>query len=161
MSNNYKLDRIKNAETLSEQKNLTKDLLTTTDFILKKDVLSFFDDEESSKEENYLKKFLEYKNSNSKYADCDVSLPCITMYALLNNKLDISNIINQFGSKIKYQIINNSQCFRGDTLTSALHPLKLYLGFYWERINSDTKLQEKYADFIGYLKKFPNTIFLL
>ena len=75
MSNNYKLDRIKNAETLSEQKNLTKDLLTTTDFILKKDVLSFFDDEESSKEENYLKKFLEYKNSNSKYADCDVSLP--------------------------------------------------------------------------------------
>ena len=52
MSNNYKLDRIKNAETLSEQKNLTKDLLTTTDFILKKDVLSFFDDEEYSKEEN-------------------------------------------------------------------------------------------------------------
>ena len=43
MSNNYKLDRIKNAETLSEQKNLTKDLLTTTDFILKKDVLSFFE----------------------------------------------------------------------------------------------------------------------
>lgn len=153
MSNNYKLDGIKNAETLSEQKNLTKDLLTTTDFILKKDVLSFFDDEESSKEENYLKKFLEYKNSNSKYADCDVSLPCITMYALLNNKLDISNIINQFGSKIKYQIINNSQCFRGDTLTSALHPLKLYLGFYWERINSDTKLQEKYADFYRLFEK--------
>lgn len=154
MSNNYKLDKIKNAKTLSEQKNRTKDLLTTTDFIFQKDVLTFFDDEKSSKEENYLKKFLEYKNTKSRYgyADCDVSLPCTTMYALLNNKLDTSNIINQFGSKIKYQIINNSQCFRGDTLTSALHPLKLYLGFYWERINSDTKLQKKYADFYRLFK---------
>ena len=154
MLNNYKLDKIKNAKTLSEQKNRTKDLLTTTDFIFQKDVLTFFDDEKSSKEENYLKKFLEYKNTKSRYgyADCDVSLPCTTMYALLNNKLDTSNIINQFGSKIKYQIINNSQCFRGDTLTSALHPLKLYLGFYWERINSDTKLQKKYADFYRLFK---------
>ena len=33
MLNNYKLDKIKNAKTLSEQKNRTKDLLTTTDFI--------------------------------------------------------------------------------------------------------------------------------
>lgn len=91
MSNNYKLDRIKNAKTLSEQKNRTKDLLTTTDFIFQKDVLTFFDDEKSSKEENYLKKFLEYKNTKSRYgyADCDVSLPCTTMYALLNNKLSV------------------------------------------------------------------------
>lgn len=149
MSNNYKLDEIKNAKTLSEQKNRTKDLLTTTDFIFQKDVLSFFDDEE-----NYLKKFLEYKNPKSRYgyADCDVSLPCTIVYALLNDKLDISNIYNQPGSSIKYQIITNSQCFRGDTLTSALHPLKLYLGFYWERINSDTKLQKKYADFYRLFK---------
>lgn len=152
MSNNYKLDKIKNAKTLSEQKNRTKDLLTTTDFIFQKDVLTFFDDEKSSKEENYLKKFLEYKNPKSKYGDCDVSLPCITMYALLNNKLDISNIYNQPGSSIKYQIITNSQCFRGDTLTSALHPLKLYLGFHWERIDSDTQLQKKYADFYRLFK---------
>ena len=61
MLNNYKLDKIKNAKTLSEQKNRTKDLLTTTDFIFQKDVLTFFDDEKSSKEENYLKKFMEYR----------------------------------------------------------------------------------------------------
>lgn len=41
MLNNYKLDKIKNAKTLSEQKNRTKDLLTTTDFIFQKDVLTF------------------------------------------------------------------------------------------------------------------------
>lgn len=49
MLNNYKLDKIKNAKTLSEQKNRTKDLLTTTDFIFQKDVLTFFDDEKSQK----------------------------------------------------------------------------------------------------------------
>ena len=96
-------------------------------FHFSKRCFNFFDDEKSSKEENYLKKFLEYKNTKSRYgyADCDVSLPCTTMYALLNNKLDTSNIINQFGSKIKYQIINNSQCFRGDTLTSAFTSFKI------------------------------------
>ena len=30
--------------------------------------------------------------------------------------------------------------------------LKLYLGFYWEQINSDTKLQKKYADFYRLFK---------
>ena len=65
-------------------------------------------------------KFLEYKIQNQDTAmPIVISLPCTTMYALLNNKLDTSNIINQFGEQNKMQIINNSQCFRGDTLTSA------------------------------------------
>ena len=48
MLNNYKLDKIKMLKHY-RNKNHTKDLLTTTDFIFFKRCFNFFDDEKSSK----------------------------------------------------------------------------------------------------------------
>jgi hypothetical protein len=112
--------------------------LTETDFILTKTALYPFEDEASKKESNYLKKFLEYKEPKAYNGmDCDVNLYSVVMYGLLEygNDFDLNKIEKQ-DSIEKYQIIENGERFRGDTLTSALTFIKKYLTFLWCEIDN-------------------------
>lgn len=146
------LYNIKNSENIFEKVSLAKDLLINSDFVVSQNILSVFDDDKCNNERNYFKKFLEYKDNISniyKGVDCDVSLFCITMYVLLSSKLKLNNVSYQYGSKVKYEIKTSDMRFKGDTLTSALYPLKLYLGCLWKRIDGDDKLKKNknYAEF--------------
>ena len=146
------IDNLKKAVTIAEKVSIAKDLLITTDIIKTESVLCQFDDDKWYSEKNYLKKYLEYKsNTSSTYygVDCDVSILCVVMYALLDNKLSLTDIVNQYSSKHKYEIRCNDVRFKGDTLTSALHLLKLYLGCLWREIDDNEQLKriKKYKDF--------------
>jgi len=146
------VDNLKKAVTIAEKVSIAKDLLITTDIIKTESVLCQFDDDKWYSEKNYLKKYLEYKsNTSSTYygVDCDVSILCVVMYALLDNKLSLTDIVNQYSSKHKYEIRCNDVRFKGDTLTSALHLLKLYLGCLWREIDDNEQLKriKKYKDF--------------
>lgn len=146
------LGKISSVDTVEEKVAIAKEWLVNTDVIETEDTLCQFDDENWYKERNYLKKYLEYKKTKSslyKGVDCDVSLLSVVTYVLLSEQLESENIINQYGSKLKYEIRNNGKRFKGDTLTSALHILKLYLGCLWKRIdnNEQLKREKKYKDF--------------
>jgi hypothetical protein len=148
------VDKLNTAATTEEKVLIAKFLLENTDIVKSENVLCQFDDEKWYSEKNYLKKYLEYKsNTSSTYygVDCDVSILCVVMYALLNDKLRLNDIVNQHSSKQKYEIRSNDGRFKGDTLTSALHLLKLYLGCLWKRIDSNDQLKriKKYKDFHG------------
>ena len=147
-----RIDNMNNATSIAEKVAIAKDLLIKTNIVKTESVLCQFDDDKWYSEKNYLKKYLEYKSSTSTTyygVDCDVSILCVVMYTLLNNKLSIDNIENQYSSKRKYEIRSNDERFKGDTLTSALHLLKLYLGCLWSRIDNNEQLKriKKYKDF--------------
>ena len=147
-----RIDNMNNATSIAEKVAIAKDLLIKTNIVKTESVLCQFDDDKWYSEKNYLKKYLEYKSSTSTIyygVDCDVSILCVVMYTLLNNKLSIDNIENQYSSKRKYEIRSNDERFKGDTLTSALHLLKLYLGCLWSRIDNNEQLKriKKYKDF--------------
>lgn len=146
------LDKIKTLVTVEEKILLAKEIILTTPIVKMENALSQFDDEEWYLEPNHLKKYLEYKNPKSyfyKGIDCDVSILCMVMYCLLNNKFNVNNIINQYGSKHKFEIRDNGERYKGDTLTSALYLLKLYLGSLWKTIDGNPALQreKKYKAF--------------
>lgn len=146
------VDNLNKAATTAEKVSITKELLTTSDIVKTESVLCQFDDDKWYSEKNYLKKYLEYKsNTSTTYygVDCDVSIFCVVMYTLLDNKLNLADIVNQYSSKHKYEIRCNAARFKGDTLTSALHLLKLYLGCLWRRIDDNEQLKriKKYKDF--------------
>ena len=70
MLNNYKLDKIKNAKTLSEQKIVQKDFINYDRFPFSKDALTF-DDETPQRKKNYLKEIsLNTKNPKIKIRLC-------------------------------------------------------------------------------------------
>ena len=147
-----RIEAIRYAETVSEKANKAIELLSTTDYILKYDALSIFDGMKLNDEDNYFKRFLEYRSEASieyKYVDCDASLLCVTMYVLLSNILKMDNILPQYRSSVKYEIRKDGMRFKGDTLTSALYPIKLYLGCLWEKVHENKRLQanEKYLEF--------------
>ena len=147
-----RVDAIRYAETVSEKVNKAKEILNTTDYILKYDALSIFDGMKINGEDNYFKRFLEYRSEASieyQYVDCDASLLCVTMYVLLSNILKMDNILPQYRSSVKYEIRNVGMRFKGDTLTSALYPIKLYLGCLWENVHENKRLQanKKYLEF--------------
>ena len=146
------IDKLKQATTSDEKIAMAKELLLKTDVLKFGNALTPFDDEVWASEKNYLKKYLEHKSSTSTTyygVDCDVSILCVVMYTLMNNKLSFANIVNRCSSKQKYEIRCNEARFKGDTLTSALHLLKLYLGCLWRRINDNEQLKriKKYKDF--------------
>lgn len=147
-----RIDAIRYAETVSEKVNNAKGLLSYTDFIMKYDALSIFDGMKLESEDNYFKRFLEYRSEASieyQYVDCDASLLCVTMYVLLSNILKADNILPQYRSGVKYEIRKGGMRFKGDTLTSALYPIKLYLGCLWEKVHESKRLQanKKYLEF--------------
>ena len=144
-----RINAIRYAETVSEKVNNAKGLLSYTDFIMKYDALSIFDGMKLESEDNYFKRFLEYRSEASieyQYVDCDASLLCVTMYVLLSNVLKADNILPQYRSGVKYEIRKGGMRFKGDTLTSALYPIKLYLGCLWKKVHENKRLQasEKY-----------------
>lgn len=140
-----RIEAIRYAETVSEKVSKAKEILSNTDYILRYDALSIFDGIKLNDEDNYFKRFLEYRSEASieyKYVDCDVSLLCVTMYVLLSNILKADNILPQYRSNVKYEIRKDGIRFKGDTLTSALYPIKLYLGCLWEKVHENKRLQE-------------------
>lgn len=144
--------KIKDEQSLEKKILMSKDLLVNTDIVRTNNVLCQFDDDKWYSEQNYLSKYLEYKiHTSSTYygVDCDVSILCIVMYVLMNNNLSLDGIVNQHSSKQKYEIRINGVRFKGDTLTSALHLLKLYLGCLWRRIDNNNQLKRirKYKEF--------------
>lgn len=149
------LKLLKSAKQHKDKKLLiARELIVNTDFLVQEDVLSCFDYDKDVwyNEENYFKKFLEYKKKrNGVYGnvDCDVSLLCVVMYGLLYDNLCLEDIVNQDNSESKFEIRSNDAIYRGDTLTSALRSIKLYLGCLWKEINTDEKLknEKKYSDF--------------
>lgn len=147
-----RIETIRYAETVSEKVNKAKEILSITDYILKYDALSIFDGMKLNDEDNYFKRFLEYRSEASieyQYVDCDASLLCVTMYVLLSNILKVDNILPQYRSSVKYEIRKDGMRFKGDTLTSALYPIKLYLGCLWEKAHESKRLQanKKYLEF--------------
>ena len=146
------LDNLENSSSLEDKIVFAKELLLKTNVLITENVLIQFDDKQWGNETNYFKKFLEYKKIDSKVyrnIDCDVSILCMVMYTLLNPKLKESNIINQYNSVHKFEIRNNDERFKGDTLTSALYLLKLYLGCLWKEIDNNPKMHSiaKYRNF--------------
>lgn len=143
--------KIKEEASLDMKIEIAKDLLINTNLVKSETALCQFEDNIWHNEENYFKKFLEYKKDKSEFSkvDCDVSILCMVMYTLLNDKLSLKQIANQEENKEQYEIRIDDGRFRGDTLTSALHLLKLYLGCLWKRIGSDEQLRQidKYKDF--------------
>lgn len=151
------IERINAATSIDDKIKIAKELLLNTRVVIDEDTLCQFDDTNWYTEDNFLKKYLEYKKTTSpiyKGVDCDVSLLSIVMYVLLSDEVELSDIINQYSSKQKYEIQSNGTRFKGDTLTSALHILKLYLGCLWKYIDNDDKLknEKKYQEFY---KLFP------
>lgn len=146
------IERINVATSIDEKIKIAKELLLNTRIVIDEDTLCQFDDTNWYTEDNFLKKYLEYKKTTSsiyKGIDCDVSLLSIVMYVLLSDEVELSDIMNQRSSKQKYEIQSNGTRFKGDTLTSALHILKLYLGCLWKYIDNDDKLkkEKKYQEF--------------
>ena len=143
--------KMKEEASLDKKIEIAKDLLINTNLVKSETALCQFEDNIWHNEENYLKKFLEYKKDKSEVfkVDCDVSILCMVMYTLLNDKLSLKQIVNQEDNKEQYEIRIDGGRLRGDTLTSALHLLKLYLGCLWKRIGSDEQLKQidKYKDF--------------
>ena len=155
------LNEIKDEKDESQKKDKIKKLLTETDFILTKTALYPFEDEASKKESNYLKKFLEYKidiNPLFKGMDCDVNLYSMVMYGLLKDGVgfDLNKIEKQDSVK-KYQIIENGERFRGDTLTSAQSIIKKYLSLYWLKINKNSKKAEKIIQLVENYESVKNS----
>lgn len=149
-----RLELIKSTEQYKDKLLKTKELIVNTDILIQENVLACFDFDNDVwyHEENYFKKFLEYKKiSDGVYGnvDCDVSLLCVVMYVLLNDNLCLKDIVNQCNSERKFKIRRNDAIYKGDTLTSALKSMKLYLGCLWEDINTNEKLknEKKYYDF--------------
>ena len=60
-----RIEAIRYAETVSEKANKAIELLSTTDYILKYDALSIFDGMKLNDEDNYFKRFLEYRSEAS------------------------------------------------------------------------------------------------
>ena len=60
-----RIEAIRYAETVSEKANKAIELLSTTDNILKYDALSIFDGMKLNDEDNYFKRFLEYRSEAS------------------------------------------------------------------------------------------------
>ena len=134
------------SDSIEDKVLLAKELLLNTDVVLNGNALIQFDDDTWAAESNYLRKYLEYKcrtPSVYKGVDCDVSLLCVVMYAMLNEKFDLRDITYQCGSKLKYEYRCKSSRFKGDTLTSALWLLKLYLGCLWKEIDTRESLKRK------------------
>lgn len=151
------IERINASTSIDEKIKIAKDILLNTRVVVDEDTLCQFEDTNWYTEDNLLKKYLEYKKTKStiyRGIDCDVSLLSIVMYVLLSDEIELSDIINQYNSKQKYEIKRNGTSFKGDTLTSALHILKLYLGCLWKYIDNDDKLksEKKYNEFY---KLFP------
>lgn len=149
-----RLVSLKSTKQHKEKLLKAKELIVNTDILIQENVLAYFDFDNDMwyNEENYFKKFLEYKKkSNGAYnnVDCDVSLLCVVMYSLLNDNLCIKDIVNQCNSESKFEIRTNDAIYKGDTLTSALRSMKLYLGCLWEDINKNEELknEKKYYDF--------------
>lgn len=143
--------KMKEEASLDKKIEIAKDLLIHTDIVKSGTALCQFENDKWHEENNYFKKFLEYKDIESKIfkVDCDVSILCIVMYTLLNDKLSLKQIANQEENKEQYEIRIAGGRFRGDTLTSALLLVKLYLGCLWGKIDSDEELKQirKYKDF--------------
>ena len=136
------LNEIKDEKDESQKKDKIKKLLTETDFILTKTALYPFEDEASKKESNYLKKFLEYKEPKAYNGmDCDVNLYSMVMYGLLEygNDFDLRDIRVQEKKSEKYEIFKEDNYYRGDTLTSALYFIKLYIKYLWRILDNGEK----------------------
>lgn len=92
-------------------------------------IYEIIDDE---KKKNILK-FIIYKlsaqlnNQEMREFDCDVSINVNTLYKKIYTWLYDYEIENQKTSVYKYELVNKNKFFRGDTMTSALVPLKRYL----------------------------------
>lgn len=149
-----RLESIKLSSSIEEKLLLAMDLLVNTDVVKSENALCQFDNEEWYQEQNYLKKYLAYKfDKEAIYngVDCDVSLLCIVMYVLLSSNIELTDIVDQSesGDGKKYEIRINENRFKGDTLTSPLHLLKLYLGSLWKHIdnNDQLKSEKRYKDF--------------
>lgn len=135
--------KLKTAATTEDKIAIAKQLLAETDVVRSGDVLVQFDDERWAREQNFLRKYLEYKSANSltyREADRDVSFLCIVMYTLLDSYLNQFNIVNQYGSELKYEIRRENIRYKGDTLIPELYILKLYLGSLWRRIDANESL---------------------
>lgn len=150
-------------ETITKEQNVQKrieaamNVLLETDIVESGNVISFFEDEVWLSERNYFKKLLEYKTSRGFYgdADCDVSILSMAMYCLLYEYLTSQDVFLQYGSKVKYELKKGNRRFKGDTLTSAITSIKLYLGYLWKEIDenkikySRTKFEDFYNIFSG------------
>ena len=143
--------KMKEEASLDKKIEIAKDLLIHTDIVKSETALCQFENDKWHEEKNYFKKFLEYKKRKSTIymGDCDVSILCMVMYCLLNSKLSPKSIMKQRGKRPNYEIRIDGGRLRGDTLTSALHLLKLYLGCLWKKIDGDEELKRirKYKDF--------------
>ncbi len=138
-----KLNQFNIATDLEDKAILGVELLRETDMIVSLNALCQFDNEIWANENNALKKYLQYKIRTEPIyqgVDCDVSFLAILMYMILNPKLKSDDIKNQYNSSIKFEIISNSKRYKGDTLTSALYMLKLYLGCLWNKIDNNKQL---------------------
>ena len=143
--------KMKEEASLDKKIEIAKDLLIHTDIVKSETALCQFENDKWHEEKNYFKKFLEYKKRKSTIymGDCDVSILCMVMYCLLNSKLNPKSIMKQRGKRPNYEISVDGGRLRGDTLTSALLLVKLYLGCLWEKIDGDEELKRirKYKDF--------------
>lgn len=139
------IDAIKEAECVFCKVENAKNLLKNTNMLVEENALTYFEDEQWYLEKNYFKKLLEYKKKKNKKCyvgvDCDVSILCSTMYILLNENLSSADVKNQYYSKYKYEIRKNDVVYKGDTLTSAITSIKLYLGCLWNLIAQNEKLK--------------------
>lgn len=156
------IEKISSLKTTNEKVIKDNELLMYSTIVETEDVLSQFDNDKQYNEKNYLKKYLEYKGEKSKIyngVDCDVSLLCVVIYTLLNKHLNQEDIVNQYGSNLKYEIKNADERYKGDTLTLALHILKLYLGSLWKHIDSNKSKQckKELKDFHALFQKVATT----
>ncbi|MBE6777632.1 MAG: hypothetical protein E7542_05935 [Ruminococcaceae bacterium] len=156
------IQKIKFEDSIENKILMAKTLLTNTDIIKSENALCQFENETWYHEENSLNKFLEYKKKSSSFyrgVDCDASILCIVMYVLLSDELELNNIVYQDNNKQKYELQSSIGKFRGDTLTSALHSLKLYLGSLWKRIDNNPLLQkqDRYRQFYNLFNEIATT----
>lgn len=159
------LGELREATTIEKKVEIAKKLLLETNIIEDGRAIYLFDDEELASEENYFKKLLEYKfknkvNKGSHYSsdiDCDVNILCIVMYTLMNSDGEL-NIKKQDESAHKYEILKDQKVYKGDTLTSAIYFIKLYLGCLWKEIDENKELQEieKYRNFYNLFEEISN-----
>ena len=159
------LGELREATTTDEKVEIAKKLLLETNIIEDGRAIYLFDDEKLASEENYFKKLLEYKfknkvNKGSYYSsdiDCDVNILCIVMYTLMNPKGKL-NIKKQNESAHKYEILKDQKVYKGDTLTSAIYFIKLYLGCLWKEIDENKELQKikKYRNFYNLFEEISN-----
>lgn len=74
--------------------------------------------------------------------DCDSSVAAMLTFKMVYTYLKDGEIIHRFDKYGEYLIKISAEIYQGDTLTSALTPLKLYLGFLHEASKADDEFRQ-------------------